>query len=264
MMTQQWPSQDINSHGGDFLNVRQEMAARSASIDVGTAMRIREYGVLQAGGYAQSGQGMRTVSVSAAQGYGHMRNNSLQNDLKRPRLTVQIPGEQAEAASAAAPAQASGTTESAESSAQGSGSGSATAGAGTRTGFTRPRGASNNFVLPPPSPSVKSPSSAGGLLSAGASGPKNPFARPPPPQSGNPGSATQQNFPYRENETPLSALPSRFMSGDILPSPSQFYGDWGFGHTNLVSPATYQPTPIASQGPSWRDEEKRRSEDSNR
>lgn len=263
MMSQPWPSQDMPQGAQEYLNVRQELG-RSASIDVGAHLRTRDYGPVQQPGPPANngGPGMRAVSMSGATGFGgHMRHNSLQTDLKRPRLTVQIPGEQAEASTAEQ--QGSGATESADSSAQGSGSGSATAGVATKSGFNRARGASGSVVLPPPSPSVKSPSSAGAVLSAGATGPKNPFARPPPPQnSKQPGSATQ-TFPFRENETPLSALPSRYLSGDLLPSPSQFYGgnDWTFPH-NLVSPAAYQPTPIASQGPSWRDEDKRKSSDS--
>jgi len=54
------------------------------------------------------------------------------------------------------------------------------------------------------------------------------------------------------------------MSGELLPSPSQFYGDWGFGQGALASPAQYQPTPLTGQGPSWREEEdhKQRPSDS--
>jgi len=250
-------------HGpaGAYLHVRQELGPRSQSIDVGSAMRTREHGMLQPPIQAQGGPGTRTVSVSGITGSGgHMRNNSLQNDLKRPRLTVQIPGEQAEPS----PPQQAGLTESPEeTSAQGSGSGSVTAGANNRNNYTRARGDSSSLVLPPPSPSVKSPTSAGGMLSAGATGPKNPFARPPPPANQMLGSNATQTYLPRENETPLSALPSRFMAGDLLSSPSQFYaGEWGSGYGTLISPATYQPTPTTGQGPSWRDEERKTSDTS--
>ncbi|KAI5815435.1 hypothetical protein BZA77DRAFT_315733 [Pyronema omphalodes] len=68
----------------------------------------------------------------------------------------------------------------------------------------------NPVVLPPPSPSH----SVGTLLSAGATGPSNPFSRPPP----------QNNQP---EQTPMSALPSHFTES-MLASPSGFYGsaDW--------------------------------------
>jgi len=95
----------------------------------------------------------------------------------------------------------------------------------------------NSVVLPPPSPS------ASALLSAGATGPPNPFARPPP-QSNN-------------IETPASALPSRFLSTEFLPSPSSFYNDWNFRASNdntLPSPLNFA-TPIASTGPSFMREE---------
>jgi len=106
-------------------------------------------------------------------------------------------------------------------------------------------------VLPPPSPS------ASALLSAGASGPPNPFARPLPPQpNGN-------NPPAgRDLDTPISALPSRFMENGLLPSPSSFYPEWSFGGRDggssaggtggnmLPSPLTFQ-TPVNVNGPSF-------------
>jgi MADS-box transcription factor len=102
-------------------------------------------------------------------------------------------------------------------------------------------------VLPPPSPSA-----ASALLSAGATGPPNPFARPAPP-------VTNGAFGTRsEIETPKSALPSRFMSDQLLGSPSSFEY-WGFGKDNtLPSPLAainFGQTPIAPNGPSFRDDD---------
>ncbi|KAL3958381.1 hypothetical protein ACCO45_006543 [Purpureocillium lilacinum] len=85
----------------------------------------------------------------------------------------------------------------------------------------------SSVVLPPPSPS------ASALLSAGATGPPNPFARPPPQQSVN-------------GETPVSALPSRFLNNELLPSPSSFYPDWNFRGSDsntLPSPLNFA-TPV--------------------
>ncbi|KAF2716695.1 hypothetical protein K431DRAFT_341792 [Polychaeton citri CBS 116435] len=119
-------------------------------------------------------------------------------------------------------------------------------------------------VLPPPSPS------ANALLSAGAQGPPNPFARPAPPMSTNPhamnrDAAPPTQPPARDSnsnniETPISALPSRFMSDNLLPSPSTFYPEWGFGRSTggggdgnmLPSPLNFQ-TPIVGNGGGWRD-----------
>ncbi|KAG5959392.1 hypothetical protein E4U57_000729 [Claviceps arundinis] len=95
-----------------------------------------------------------------------------------------------------------------------------------------------SVVLPPPPPSP----SASALLSAGATGPPNPFARPPPQQTVN-----------MNGETPVSALPSRFLHGDLLPSPSALYQDWPFrGHDSntLPSPLNFA-TPLAGTGPSF-------------
>jgi MADS-box transcription factor len=56
-------------------------------------------------------------------------------------------------------------------------------------------------------------------------------------------------------ETPISALPSRFVENGLLPSPSSFYPEWGFGRdaNMLPSPLNFQ-TPVVPNGPSFRDE----------
>jgi MADS-box transcription factor len=54
-------------------------------------------------------------------------------------------------------------------------------------------------------------------------------------------------------DTPVSALPSRFMTNDFLPSPSSFYPEWNFngreGNT-LPSPLNFA-TPVVGTGPSF-------------
>ena len=97
------------------------------------------------------------------------------------------------------------------------------------------------MVLPPPSPS------ASALLSAGATGPPNPFARRPPPQQLQGGTAMNM-------DTPVSALPSRFLNTDFLPSPSSFYPEWNFrggdNNNTLPSPLNFA-TPVVGSGPSF-------------
>jgi MADS-box transcription factor len=166
------------------------------------------------------------------------RTNSMQADPRRPRLKVQIPSED------------SGDEKTAGSSPQATAAATMTP---IREGHT-------GVVLPPPSPS------AGALLSAGAAGPPNPFARPPPPQ------VNGQYGGRNDLETPISALPSRFVSDQLLPSPSSFYAEWGFGGRGdnmLPSPLAF-PTPLAANGPSFRDgddaagaEKKRKGEGEN-
>ncbi|KAK0391684.1 hypothetical protein NLU13_1183 [Sarocladium strictum] len=93
----------------------------------------------------------------------------------------------------------------------------------------------SSVVLPPPSPS-----GASAILSAGATGPPNPFARPPPQQGVN-------------GETPVSALPSRFLNHEFLPSPSSFYPEWNYRSSDsntLPSPLNFA-TPLAASGPSF-------------
>lgn len=64
-------------------------------------------------------------------------------------------------------------------------------------------------------------------------------------------------------ETPMSALPSRFMSDQLLPSPSAFYSEWGFGGRSgdsnmLPSPLNFQ-TPVVANGQGWREEDRKRA-----
>ncbi|KAI9376306.1 hypothetical protein BJX61DRAFT_539004 [Aspergillus egyptiacus] len=150
---------------------------------------------------------------------------------KRPQLKVQIPSESSDRGSA--------TAES-----------SLSAGNKTVTPAKANLDASHpGVVLPPPSPS------AGPIVSAGAQGPPNPFARPPPPGAS---VAQNNNTAYGNNnniETPISALPSRFVSDALLPSPSSFFTEWGFGRSGpdsnmLPSPLTF-PTPAAQTGPGF-------------
>ncbi len=143
----------------------------------------------------------------------------------RPKLNLQIPSEASDEEMTGSP--------------HGSGAASATPARNDGSSESHHSG----VVLPPPSPS------AGALLSAGASGPPNPFARPAPPN--------QNTGAYNDNrnniDTPISALPSRFVADGLLPSPSSFYPEWGFGRSGpdsnmLPSPLTF-PTPINPTGP---------------
>lgn len=123
------------------------------------------------------------------------------------------------------------------------------------------------MVLPPPSPIGTRDENS--ILSAGATGPPNPFARPLPPQS-NPsreslGSRDGTMLPGSRDgdrmETPVSALPSRFMNNDFLPSPSTFFSEWGMGSFRgsggeLPSPLNFA-TPVVGIGPSFARDEPR-------
>ncbi|KUL88396.1 hypothetical protein ZTR_04916 [Talaromyces verruculosus] len=173
-------------------------------------------------------------------------SDSQQPSRPKPRLKVQIPSDHSDSGSAtgeSSPRDSTGKT--ASTSAKKS----------SETG-----GATGVVQLPPPPPS---PGAGGPILSAGAQGPPNPFARPAPPGSnvqngggygGSSSSSSNQNM-----ETPISALPSRFVSDALLPSPSSFFPEWGFGRTGpdtsmLPSPLPF--TPAVQTGPGFaRDEE---------
>ena len=197
-------------------------------------------------GHPPRNQSISTVSSGDFQ--PPSRADSGQTGAKRPRLKVQIPSEQSDDGSATA-----------HSSPRESGE---TTGGTPAKASTDASHSSSGVVLPPPSPS------ASAILSAGATGPPNPFARPAPPM-------TSVNQPMHSNSmdkseyTPISALPSRFVDNGLLPSPSSFYPEWGFGRSTesnmLPSPLNFGQTPVMGTGPSFlREEEgekKRKSPD---
>jgi MADS-box transcription factor len=229
MLAQHWGNSNNIEMPRSEGPVKIEMGPRSQSIDVASMARAQANGHSPPQPRPQQppNQPQRTASTSSVPNIGPpSRTNSMQTDPKRPKLTVQIPSEHSDAGSATA-----------DSSPKESGT----------TGVTPARTStvdshSSGIQLPPPSPS------ASALMSAGAIGPPNPFARPPPPNNNN-------SYGSRsEMETPISALPSRFVEGNLLPSPSSFYPEWGFGRpadNMLPSPLTFQPTPIVTNGPSF-------------
>ena len=173
------------------------------------------------------------------------RQNSVSQGGKRPQLKVQIPAEQSDD-------EVEGSAEeSARRSSGDAGEGGNPPAKGGGSNETNHSG----VVLPPPSPS------ASAILSAGATGPPNPFARPAPPMTSgqNNDRAFSNNGGNNNNnnniETPISALPSRFVDNQLLPSPSSFYPDWGFGRGGgdsnmLPSPLNFQ-TPVVGNGPGF-------------
>ncbi|KAI1502974.1 hypothetical protein F5X99DRAFT_377200 [Biscogniauxia marginata] len=207
---------------------------RAQSVDVGTVSRTK---VTSSPPLPQRSNTSNVTSLS------NVRNSvptipettfsppSRSNSLKigggsRPRLKVQIPDEASDTGSNAAETAEATTTTSPRGTAE------VAPQLPRRNGTDGP-----GVVLPPPSPS------ASALLSAGATGPPNPFARPPP-----------QNQNSNMNiDTPVSALPSRFLNNEFLPSPSSFYPEWNFrgnDSNTLLSPMNFA-TPVAGSGPSF-------------
>ncbi|KAJ5115973.1 hypothetical protein N7456_000321 [Penicillium angulare] len=218
----------------------EESAARMAQMNALNLNRTQSI---------SSAPDIQPLSINSATGpdiQPLQRTNSGQLPSKRPQLKVQIPSESSEVGSVTGDtAEGDSSRDSATKSTPAKGPGS-----------DPPPGNGAGVVLPPPSPS------AGAILSAGAQGPPNPFARPPPPQSGYNNSATNGNGTgngaantNNNIETPISALPSRFVSDALLPSPSSFFPEWGFGRSGpdsslLPSPLTF-PTPAVGNGPGF-------------
>lgn len=240
LLAQHWGIGTTKNEIGSDIKSEKDKDHRSQSVDVGTIERKQASAPTPPPPRPQ-----RVPSISQRNQPSAMpgefpppsRTNSAQVGAKRPRLKVQIPSEQSDGGSATAessPRESGGTA------------GDTPAKASTEASH------SSGVVLPPPSPS------ASAILSAGAQGPPNPFARPHPPMNnGNPNSQVYGN---NNIETPISALPSRFVADGLLPSPSSFYPEWGFGRqggeSNLLpSPLNFQ-TPVMSNGPSFlRDED---------
>jgi MADS-box transcription factor len=156
------------------------------------------------------------------------RSNSLRvGSISRPRLKVQIPDESDAGSATNDSGSPRGTT--------------ATASDATSQNSRRLDSHSSGVVLPPPSPSTTQPPISAGARSAGATGPPNPFARPHPHQGSN-----------MKIDTPVSALPSRFMGDAYLPSPNGFYSDLyaKVNDNNTLSPLNFG-TPVVGTGPSF-------------
>lgn len=205
--------------------IKNEPNSRSQSMDVSSVTRNGDAARSPPESQRASSQmprPMPRVSIPETTFTPPPRSDSLKSGSMppRPRLKVQIPDESSE------------------------NGGSATVPSASPRGTEQPAQTHRPpiQVLPPPSPSGPA------LLSAGATGPPNPFARPPPREGAN----GSMNI-----DTPVSALPSRFLNSDLLPSPSSFYPDWNFrgGDSNtLPSPLNFA-TPVVGTGPSFlRDE----------
>ncbi|KAI8719714.1 MADS-box domain-containing protein [Fusarium sp. LHS14.1] len=219
-------------------------ANRSQSVDVGALNRVGDTSKsphLPQRASTQADDKSRTVSLSSIP-ETTLTPPSRSNSVKvgggpggarprGPRLTVQIPDGGSEAGGSARTADSNSPRNPTESTTQ----------------APQRHNSQSSLVLPPPSPSAQT------LLSAGATGPPNPFARPPPQQNVN-------------GDTPVSALPSRFLTNELLPSPSSFYPDWNFrgGDSNtLPSPLNFA-TPVVGSGPSFlRDDNLNSSTNSN-
>ncbi|KAI1809832.1 hypothetical protein GGS20DRAFT_251985 [Poronia punctata] len=211
---------------------KDEAGNRSQSVDVGAVSRVKPPTTSppmpqRANTGASFPRPRNSVSIPEGGFTPPSRSNSMKMEGgSRPRLRVQIPDEASDADSNTGEAATNSPRTAADVPAQPT----------RRNGTDAP-------VLPPPSPSTPA------IVSAGASGPPNPYARPPPP--------SQNHSSGMNIDTPVSALPSRFLSGEFLPSPSTFYPEWNFrGDTTntLPSPLNFA-TPVAAMGPSFlRDE----------
>ena len=220
LLAQGWGMSTTSAELRQQETIKQEIN-RSQSVDVASVQRT---GMLTHAGPPPKPQRVFSQPQRA------QSITSITGDGKRPRLKVQIPSEHSD-----------------EGGSAGTGSSPRQSGTGETPAKATDTSHSSGVVLPPPSPS------ASALLSAGAQGPPNPFARPLPPNN----ASNNNTNAYTNNnniETPISALPSRFLQDGMLPSPSSFYPGWDFGRSGdsnmLPSPLNFQ-TPVQGTGPSF-------------
>ncbi|OAA80953.1 Transcription factor, MADS-box [Akanthomyces lecanii RCEF 1005] len=206
----------------DESTIKEEPTSRSQSVDGSAPIRTSPPLPRSHSSMDKS----RNVSLPDAAFAPPSRTNSvtggpLSGRPRGPKLTVQIPDGGSEQGGSAVTGDSSSPRNPAD----------------TPTHTQRRHG---SIVLPPPSPS------ASALLSAGATGPPNPFARPPVNPQGIGSSHANKN------ETPQSALPSRYL-GEFLPSPSSFYPEWNYKASDsntAPSPLNFS-TPVVGSGPSF-------------
>ncbi|KAF1818094.1 uncharacterized protein K489DRAFT_391360 [Dissoconium aciculare CBS 342.82] len=231
MLAQHWGSTSTaGSTRADASAKVEESGPRPSSIDVGTLQRSSQHPGKPPRSRSRSPRPAEPPTSAAPTGPPHRSSTSGSMDAKRPRLTVQIPSE-----ASPVDGNATGASVLEDSSAAQTAPTSDPSAHNHSQHLQQPQLLHHNHHgvhLPPPSPSAGNP-----LLSAGAQGPPNPFARPAPPMSTNPHAMNrdaaapgQSNSNHNNNiDTPLTALPSRFMSDNLLPSPSSFYPEWNLG-----------------------------------
>ncbi|KAJ6789626.1 hypothetical protein PWT90_09368 [Aphanocladium album] len=203
--------------------IKEEPTSRSQSVDGGAMTRTspplpRSHSSMD----KSRNVSLPEVAFAPPSRTNSMTGGPLSGRARGPKLTVQIPDGGSEQGGSAVTGESSSPRNPTD----------------TPTHTQRRHG---SIVLPPPSPS------ASALLSAGATGPPNPFARPPV----NPHGIGGNNL--NKNETPQSALPSRYLGGEFLPSPSSFYPEWNYkaSDSNTVASPLNFSTPVVGSGPSF-------------
>ncbi|KAK9239792.1 hypothetical protein V1525DRAFT_397663 [Lipomyces kononenkoae] len=246
------------------VDTRSSNSPRTQSIDVGSAARNGDWKKLP----ATSNTPYNLSSVSPPNfidGSGGMSSSAPSGTNMRPKLKLRIPPDETDpvpnshvqkAHNAQAPSTDPSTAVSSSPSQENN----------SAPPLSAAKDVSSPVVLlPPPSPSTY-------LNASSLGGPGNPFARPaslsgvgasgpshafPQATSGaaNTNATNISSMPNAREQTPISALPSRYVS-DLLPSPSTLYtpADWGLqfsakngmlGQDLLPSPLQFH-TPVVS------------------
>ncbi|TVY50666.1 Transcription factor RLM1 [Lachnellula cervina] len=231
ILSQHWASSTSNTE--PTLGETPTSNNRSQSVDVGAVSRLKSNNSPPPKQPVRANTHKNRISHSSNTDFAppSRTNSASLGGGKRPVLKVQIPEGDSDGGSATADSNSSprSSTNAAGNNPQRNGLGG--------------ESHSSGVVLPPPSPS------ASALLSAGASGPPNPFARPHHPSQASQANSNTNNM----IDTPVSALPSRFMTNEFLPSPSSFYPEWSFrgsDNNTLPSPLNFA-TPVVGTGPSF-------------
>ncbi|KAK9372609.1 uncharacterized protein V1513DRAFT_451933 [Lipomyces chichibuensis] len=242
---------------------RQSNSPRAQSVDVGPV--ARNSGGNKLPGASNTAYHLSSVSPPNFIDGGSLSSASASGSNMRPKLKLRIPPDETAPAPNSHAQKAHNTTAPSTDPSTAVSSSPAAQDNNSAPPLSAVKDVSSPVVLlPPPSPSTYlNANSLGGpgnpfarpsLSSAGASGPSHTF---PPATSGaaNANVVNVTSMPNAREQTPISALPSRYVS-DLLPSPSTLYtpADWGLqfsakngmlGQDLLPSPLQFH-TPVVS------------------
>ncbi|KAK9316729.1 hypothetical protein V1524DRAFT_452391 [Lipomyces starkeyi] len=243
---------------------RQSNSPRAQSVDVGSV--ARNSGGNKLPGASNTAYHLSSVSPPNFIDGGSLPSSAASGSNMRPKLKLRIPPDEAGSAPNSHAQKAHNTAAPSTDPSTAVSSSPASQDNNSAPPLSAVKDVSSPVVLlPPPSPSTYlNANSLGGpgnpfarpasLSSAGASGPSHTF---PPATSGaaNANVINATSMPHAREQTPISALPSRYVS-DLLPSPSTLYtpADWGLqfsakngmlGQDLLPSPLQFH-TPVVS------------------
>ncbi|KAK9327971.1 hypothetical protein V1520DRAFT_347397 [Lipomyces starkeyi] len=240
---------------------RQSNSPRAQSVDVGSV--ARNSGGNKLPGASNTAYHLSSVSPPNFIDGGSLPSSATSGSNMRPKLKLRIPPDETASAPNSHAQKAHNTAAPSTDPSTAVSSSPASQDNNSAPPLSAVKDVSSPVVLlPPPSPSTYlNANSLGGpgnpfarpasLSSAGASGPSHTFP-PATSSAANVNVINATSMPNAREQTPISALPSRYVS-DLLPSPSTLYtpADWGlqFSAKNGMLAQDLLPSPLQFHTP---------------